>query len=166
MTRKYNDRQSTGRTGLRPAAAVADKVTRRVFGRNGFARAELLTNWSSIVGSALARRTIPEKLHFPRGKGGRGTLWIRADGALALELQHLEPVIISKINTQCGYRAVDKLRIVQGPVPARTIRQARQRRALEPERSASLAAQLETTEDPQLRAALERLGRGVYSRDR
>lgn len=166
MTRKYNAKRSTGRVGLRSAATVADKVTRRVFGRNGFARAELLTNWPAIVGDALARHTIPEKLHYPRGKGSGGTLWIRADGALGLELQHLEPVIISKINTQCGYRAVDKLRIVQGPVPARVMRPPRPRPALEPEGASSLAAQLETTDDPELRAALERLGRGVYSRNR
>lgn len=162
-------RKKTGKprySGMRPAARAADDVTRRLFGKNGFARTDILTKWPQIVGSALARHSLPERLQFPRGKGGGGTLWVRVDGALGLELQHLEPVLISRINTQCGYQVVAKLRIVQGPLPERAQPPATPSLELDGPQATALKTELASTADPELHAALARLGRGVYSRNR
>ena len=143
---------------------LTDAIARKSFGKRGFATSEILTRWSDIVGDALARLSLPEKLSFPRGKGEGGTLLIRVDGGAALELQHLEPVLIGRINRLCGFRAVARLRLVQGPLP-QAVETAPDRPApLAPEAVGRLEALLAATDDPELRAALDRLGRGVLAR--
>lgn len=147
-----------------PLSELTDAIARKAFGKRGFATSEILTGWSDIVGDELARLSLPEKLSFPRGKGDGGTLLVRVDGAAALELQHLEPVLIGRINRLCGFRAVARLRLVQGPLPqtgeAPPAAPAPLSRAAADELEALLCA----TGDPELRAALDRLGRGVLSR--
>lgn len=151
------------RYGLRPLAKAADAVTRPAFGRRGFALGALLTHWPQIAGERLADYCQPEKLQFAQGKGDSGTLWIRVDAAAALEVQHMHPVLIARINSQCGFRAVTAIRIIQGPVTPRPAPQAPPRplKALEQQ---ALQREVAQIDDPQLRAALERLGHGIYRR--
>ena len=151
------------RYGMRPVAKAAGGITRRAFGKRGFALGEILKGWPQMVGASLAGHCQPERLHFPQGKGDGGTLWIRAEGGAALEIQHLQPVLTGRINTHCGFRAVADLRIIQGPVAARPSRPAPPRRLAAGEK-AILEATLAGIEDPDLRAALTRLGAGVYRR--
>lgn len=151
------------RYGLRSLARAADAVTRPAFGKRGFAMGALLTHWPQIAGERLADYCAPEKLHFAQGKGDNGVLWIRVAGAAALELQHMEPVLISRINSQCGFRAVASLRIIQGPVPIRPAPQTPPR-PLQPAEKQALTQELAQIEDPELHAALARLGSGVKRR--
>ncbi|MFZ5931083.1 MAG: DUF721 domain-containing protein [Pseudomonadota bacterium] len=159
---KHN-KQAVRRYGLRPLAKAADAITRPAFGRRGFALGALLTHWPQIAGERLGDHCQPEKLHFAQGKGDNGTLWVRVDGAAALEFQHMEPVLIARINAQCGFRAVAALRIVQGPIAARPARITLPRE-LEPTEKQEVAQEVAQIGDPDLRAALERLGNGIYRR--
>lgn len=159
---KHN-KPAVRRYGLRPLAKAADAVTRPAFGRRGFALGALLTNWSHIAGAKLADCCQPEKLNFPQGKGDSGTLLIRVDGAAALEIQHMHPILIERINALCGFRAVAELRIVQGPVSARSAPPASPRQLL-PDEKQLLGQNLAEIEDPDLRSALEKLGSGIYAR--
>lgn len=151
------------RTGLRPLAKAADAVTRPAFGRRGFAMGQLLTHWPQIAGERLADMCHPEKLHFAQGKSDNGTLWIMVEGVAALELQHMQPVLIERINRLCGFRAVESLRILQGPVPVRTKGVATPR-SLRPAEKKAVLQEIEPISDPQLRASLERLGYGIQAR--
>ncbi len=151
------------RYGLRHLAKAADAITRPAFGRRGFALGALLTHWQQIAGERLSGYCQPEKLHFAQGKGENGTLWIRVEGAAALELQHMQPVLISRINTLCGFRAVAALRIVQGPIAARPA-PPHPPRPLRPAEKQAVQQEVAQIQDPQLRAALERLGSGIRSR--
>ena len=45
-----------------------------------------------------------------------GVLTVKAEGAIALEIQHLAPQIIDRLNSYYGYAAIARLNIVQGPV--------------------------------------------------
>ena len=159
---KHN-KQAVRRYGLRPLAKAADAITRPAFGRRGFALGALLTNWPQIAGERLSDHCQPEKLHFAQGKGDNGTLWVRVDGAAALEFQHMEPVLIARINAQCGFRAVAALRIVQGPVATRQVAPVVPRR-LQPAEKQAVLREVAQIEDPALRAALERLGSGIQRR--
>jgi hypothetical protein len=136
--------------------------------RRGFAEARVVTDWPDIIGPELARETLPERLTFPRGaEGGGGTLRIRASGPLALELQHLEPLVIERINRYFGFAAVARLAFVQAPVihtPRRPARAAPA--ALTTDQSQKLETALEKIESDSLRAALARLGRAVISSQR
>ncbi|MDO9461920.1 MAG: DciA family protein [Alphaproteobacteria bacterium] len=151
------------RYGLRHLAKAADAITRPAFGRRGFALGALLTHWPQIAGERLSDSCQPEKLHFAQGKGDNGTLWVRVDGAAALEFQHMQPVLIARINAQCGFRAVAALRIVQGPVAARPAPAAAPR-PLRPTEKQAVLREVAQIANPELRAALERLGSGIQRR--
>ena len=154
--------QPPTRRGLRPLADTVARVTGPLLRKRGFAEARIVTEWREIVGAALAQGCAPEKLTVARNGGG-GTLDIRVEGALALELQHLQPQIIERVNGYFGYEAVDRIRLRQGPLPQRPVR----RRPLPPPSAAAVEqveATVATVEDPDLRAALDRLGRAIHAR--
>ncbi len=82
---------------------------------------------------------------------------------MALELQHRAPLLIERINLSLGRPAISRLVLVQGPLPL----PAPPKRAPSPPPSAEEAEaidrQLESIADPELRAALARLGKSVAS---
>jgi hypothetical protein len=107
---------------MRSLAATLPRVARKVLGRHGLAEGGLITDWPDIVGPAIAERSLPLRLAFAGGERRNGTLLVRVSGPLALELQHLEPQILERLNGYFGYAAVARLKIQQGPVPATTAR--------------------------------------------
>jgi hypothetical protein len=152
-------------SGPRPIGRTVPEIAGAALGKRGLAFGALITDWDTIVGPNLARRTAPEKLSFPRGKREDATLHIRAMGPVALELQHLEPQILERINGFFGYRAVSRLRILHGTLPAATVRAPRPR-SLTMDEEVRLTETTASVDDPELREALERLGRAMLSRQR
>ena len=90
------------------------------------------------------------------------TLVVRVEGAFALELQHLAPIVVERINAHLGWRCVGRLALRQGPLerlpPARA-----KPAAPSPAARAAAARAVEGIADPGLRDALARLGAGVLS---
>lgn len=157
-------RFASSRGGARALAAVIRKVTARVFAKRGFTEAGVITDWPAIVGSRLAAACRPQKLVLERGRRGEGTLHLTVAGALATEVQHLEPQIVERINGYFGYRAVARLRIVQGPLPPPEPEPGPATRPLEAEEEDALKVMVADVPGEGLRAALERLGRAVMGR--
>ena len=127
----------------------------------------LQARWREIVGVEIAKRTEPVKLTKPRD-GGPASLEIRVAGPAAALIQHQAPEIVARVNLFLGSGAVNRLRIVQGPLralgdTARPIR--RKTPPLDAAAEAELARSLAEAPDGPLKAALLRLGRGVL-RDR
>lgn len=140
-----------------------------VTARRGFAKADLVAVWPEIAGPLHAACTAPEKILWPRHAQGdeppAGTLVIRADGPRAIFLQHELPQIIERVNAFYGYRAVAQARIVQGPVGTATTAPPAPPR-IDAATGARIAGEVAGVEDEGLRAALERLGRGVFTERR
>ncbi len=150
--------------GMVAVAVPAGKVTRPVFGRHGFAGGALVVDWPAIVGSAVAAHTLPLRIKFPPKERTDGTLVVKvASSAFATELQHLEPLIIQRINGYFGWQAVTRIKLQHGPLPVRKDK-AEPPPAPTPEAAARLEKSLEAVEDPELRAVLERLGRHIAAR--
>jgi len=135
-------------------------LTRPVLKKRGFETADILLRWDEIAGEKLARRTVPERLTKPQS-GGPGVLVLRAGGPAALLVQHETPRIIERVNSYFGFQAVDRIRIVQGPLPRLPEQGKPALPALSPEQSQGLAARLDGVSHEGLRKALEKLGRGV-----
>ncbi|WP_254432524.1 DUF721 domain-containing protein [Magnetospirillum sp. SS-4] len=154
------EREPDRRThGLIAIAVPCQRVTRPVFGKHGFAGGALVVDWPAIVGSAVASHTLPVRIRFPPKERVDGTLTVKVDsGAFALEVQHLEPLILERINGYFGWKAVARLKLAQGPLP-----EPRKPRPAAPPPSAPpgpvLLEKLAGVEDPDLREALARLGR-------
>lgn len=149
------------RRGFRPLADTVARVTGPLLRKRGFAEVRIVTEWREIVGPALAEGSAPEKLSV--GRSGGGTLDIRVEGAFALEMQHLQPQIVERVNGYFGFKAVDRIRLRQGPLPKKT-----SRRRAQPIPSQRSIEQVEATVadvgDPELREALDRLGRAIHGR--
>lgn len=150
------------RAGLRALAVSLPRVTKKLFGKRGFAEGGLAADWPGIVGAELAARCRPGKLAFQRGTERReGTLTLRVEAPFATEVQHLAPQIVERINGYFGYAAIVRLRLQQVPYSPRPTTKREEESAPEPAITPELAARLEAVEDPELRAALGRLGRAL-----
>ena len=156
MTKDGEDRRFFG--GPRALGALLPRLTRPAFKRRSPAGAALMADWPAVVGPALAAVTAPKRL-------ANGTLVIACAGPVAMELTHLAPQLIGRINAHLGQTAVERLRFVQqrasGPAAPAAPRPARPE-ALPPRVRDAVAA----VPAGELRDALEKLARGVYrSRD-
>lgn len=169
------------RNGVREVGALLPDVAGTAFRRFGFSQAMLVSRWAEIVGPGYARWSTPESLRFPRGQSAGATLTVRAEGAVALQLQHIAPQLVERVNRMLGGRTVERLKLVQGEVPSQTPDQSPSRlpgqtpgqtarrpappaaveRNLAPVTAESLAA----IEDDGLRAALLDLAAQLQARD-
>lgn len=147
---------------IRSLGVSVEKLMKPIFGARGFGAGTMVADWEKIVGPVLARATMPERIAYPQGERSDGTLHLRvASASLALELQHLEPQMIERINSHFGYRAVARVRLLQGPVKRAESPKPKARPALAPDRKAALERKLGAIDDPGLKAALRALGEAV-----
>jgi hypothetical protein len=171
------------RGGVRAIGALTGALVAPLARRHGLARVRLLSEWPAIVGPELARRCRPEKLislgraaastaaDSPAAKiaaaqsaekaRGPSALRLRVSGAAALEIQHLAPQIVERINAYFGYRAVERLQLVQGPLPLEPA--PRRPVALDAAQRRTLETKLADVADEDLRKALGGLGRAVLT---
>ena len=146
------------------ADAVA-RITKPVFGKRGLSSAAIVNRWADIIGPMLAAHSVPERIVYAKGERTGGTLYLRIDsGSLAVELQHLQPLLIERVNGYMGYRAVAGLKIIQGPLPPRIEPPPPCVRPLNASEEKALEQCLMSVDDPGLRASLEALGRSVMGR--
>lgn len=153
------ERRTTG--GPRAISRMLDTLIARSGRKRGFGEAALLVQWPAIAGAELAARTSPDKLVRRRGRPA-ASLHLRVAHGWALEVQHMTPTIIERINGFFGYRAVDDIRIVQGlrenrPAPRRLPRPPRVR----PRVSETLDDIVSQIDDPEVAEALRDLAEAV-----
>jgi hypothetical protein len=159
--RKTSKGPKDGETRSNRPRAVADMlpdVGRAAFRRFGFVQSAVVSRWSEIVGERYAGVSTPESIRFPQGRRSDGVLTLVVESAHAPMMQHVAPTIMERVNRFFGYAAVARLSIRQGaakPTPKRVERPAHA--PLSPEIGDSLRA----IGDPELRAVLESLARGV-----
>jgi hypothetical protein len=139
-------------------------LMRPAFEKYGFPAAAILTDWAAIAGSELAAYTAPERLKWPRkaasdpGSASQpgATLILRVDGPRALEVEHMRPRLIERINASFGYRAVADIRVLQAPLIRRDA--PKKRTALPAPASTAILADLT---DGRVKDALARIAAGI-----
>ncbi len=155
-----------------PAGRHLAKVIKELDARFGQTDGVLHARWREIVGDAVAQHSEPIKLIKGRGGAG-GTLQLKVNGAIAALVQHQGPEIMARANLVLGAGAVERLRIVQGPVrlaprpndPAAIVRARRRAlRPLDAGAEAMLEEGLANAPDGPLKNALRSLGREVMRR--
>ncbi|WP_205624937.1 DUF721 domain-containing protein [Geminicoccus roseus] len=132
--------------------------------RRGLAATTLIADWPLVVGERLATRCQPVRLTFPPGRQSGGTLVLHAAASAALDLQFSERQVVERVNGHYGFGAVARLRIVQAP-PIKPVQRRRQapRAAPNPEQLGRIQEGTRSVADPQLAAALVRLGCAVLA---
>lgn len=97
----------------RSLGEVVGKAAKPLFRKRGFAESSILLEWPQIVGELLANHCIPLKIVFPRNENTHGTLTVTCSPAFAPELQQLTPILLEKLATHMGYKAIDRIQIEQ-----------------------------------------------------
>lgn len=104
-----------GTTGLfpQPMDKILAAVTAPVMQKHGYLKARLFTQWAEIVGEETAKKCRPKQLSFPQKQNINGTLTLRVSSGFALEIQHLEPLLLEKMAVYFGFRAIDRIKLEQ-----------------------------------------------------
>ena len=150
--------------GLVAVGANLPALAATAMRKRGFAQARLITDWPAIVGDMVAHETTPQKLMFSRGGTSGAVLHLRVSSGFALELQHIAPQVIERINGFFGYRAVASLRYLQGPAPPRQQRRRTPLPRLSKAAESQLQRNLESIKDAGLKDALAGLGRAIRAK--
>jgi hypothetical protein len=147
----------------RPLSELLAPTLSGVLKAQGFASAEILSRWASIVGPEIAASSEPLKINWPRVRDEEApepaTLVLRVEGPAALEIQHLSAVILERVNRFFGWQAIGRIALRQAPLRRPT---AKKRPA--PPAPAAVARVAETLtgiEDEALRQAIGRLGAAI-----
>ncbi|MFO1162151.1 MAG: DciA family protein [Reyranellaceae bacterium] len=149
--------------GFRGIGGLAQRLTSDIAKGRGASIARLRADWSAVVGPEVAAVTWPDKLTSGRGRSGK-VLRLLVSGAAALEVQHKTGQVVDRVNGYFGHRFIEGIRLVQGALPSRRGLSEEQAPAPAPELVAEMADRAKSVEDPELRAALARLGARINRR--
>jgi len=144
----------------RPVSEMLHAAGGAAFRRFGFVQSSIVSRWKEIVGDRYAGVSSPESIRFPPGKKSAGVLTLVVEGAHATMMQHVAPVIIERVNRFFGYQAVERVQFRQGLVKLVRAKPRVAPPSLRPI-PADLGDSLRAVADPELRACLEALARGV-----
>jgi len=132
------------------------------FRRFGFVQSSIVSRWRDIVGARYAAVSAPESIRFPPGKKSQGVLTLIVESAHAPMMQHVAPAIVERVNRFFGYPAIERISFRQGIVQAEKPRTRPAAPSLRPI-PVELGESLREVVDPELRACLESLARGLSS---
>lgn len=154
------------------ARPLADYVLRQIdplVAKQGFGESSLIMRWGEIVGARLADICAPERLKWPpRARRPApdkpqepATLVLRVEPGFGLEIQHMTPAIVDRVNAHLGWRCVSRIALRQAAGPLEGPRPragGAQPRPVDPAVHARAEAATQGVAEAALRAALVRLG--------
>ena len=161
----YRPTKRRWRSRPKAIGETVTRLTRRMFARRGLAGGTIVRDWLVIAGEVIAARSEPQRIVYPIKGNSGGTLHLRvADGAMATEIQHLEPILVERINTYFGFSAIARLKIIQAPLMKPPAARKAVIRPLKAAEELALHRRLADVEDRQLHDALGGLGRALMGR--
>lgn len=173
MEKKQSDIINTERKaeGLTRLSEGIAPLLKKLLGKQGLAEIEILSNWINIVGEEIAEYSLPQKIEFKSGSRNGGILHlIAAGGAFALEIQHKTPIILEKVNTFFGYRAVEKIKIIQNNTFLDTFSDVKnddktEKKLVSKEQQTYISGMIKDVQNPDLKARLQSLGESIAKKD-
>jgi hypothetical protein len=160
ITKKQAAAEAPRSRRARAVSEMLPSVGGAAFRRFGFVQSAVVSRWKEIVGERYAGVSAPESIRFPAGKRSAGVLTLVVEGAHAPMMQHVVPVIVERVNRFFGYGAVERVQFKQGVVKLAKAKPRVAPPSLRPI-PAELGDSLREIADPELRACLEALARGV-----
>lgn len=159
------DETDKRRARVQPLGRMVTGLTRHALDRRGFVDANIVNEWPRLAGELIGQHSLPDRIRFSRDRSQPGTLHLILDNsALATEVQHFEPVLLERINRYFGFRAVGRIRIEHGPLPAKRPSKRPPLPPLPKDRREEIERSLTNVADDELQEALKRLGDHVARR--
>ena len=109
---KLDQNNKRRKRGFKSASSLLQKQIQKASETRGFAVSKLLTNWTEIIGTDLAKIAKPVKVNYGREGLGAG-LVLLTNGANAPIVQAQSKQIIDRVNGVYGYNAISRVRITQ-----------------------------------------------------
>jgi len=153
---KHSSKFGPARLGL-----FTQRLVKPVFKNRGLMEGKIITHWPQIVGEKFAHMSFAEKITFPKGKRSEGTLHLNVTSSGALLFQYAQDLILERVNTFFGYKALSKLRMTHGLTLQGKTKMPSPPKILTEEEKAWLEKQIEGVEDTELRVNLQKLGEAV-----
>lgn len=146
------------RPGLFSIGIAVSQVAAPILKRRSGVLARLKADWPAIVGPRWAA------VSWPLALGRDGALKLRVTPTAALDMQHRAPLVIERITLYFGRPIAARLLFAQGPLPLAPMPAAPALPPLLPAGTRqTLDRRLADIPDPDLRAALARLGHAVLA---
>ncbi len=100
--------------GLNALSKFLPEEAKKNLKKRGFFELELLKSWREIIGEDYYKLTKPNKIKKSQvSLRDTSTLQLKVDPTIAFAIEHDQTKIISKINGFFGYKAINKLEIIQ-----------------------------------------------------
>ncbi len=145
------------------AAKAVSKIMKPLSAKFGAGRSGLTEHWEDIVGPRFARISHP--VRYLGGREGR-TLLISAPGPAAALITAAGQGIIDRANGYLGPGYIRHIKVVQSRIKESNLAGSRPNRTIDltPGQTEKLKSSLEKVRDPDLKKALEKLGRSALRR--
>lgn len=156
----------------RTSSLLAGRI-RQASESRGFAQSRLLTDWAEVVGPDVAAIARPVEVSY--GRGGMGaTLTLLTTGAQAPMLEMQKEQLRTKVNAVYGYNAIARIRVTQtaatGFAEGRVAFDHKPKdtgpQAPDAATHQAASAYVAPVQDDSLRAALERLGANILTKEK
>ena len=98
--------------GFEKSSRALDQIMAKSIKKRGFLHYGLFVRWREIIGPELSDKAMPLKLSSKNLKNG-STLTLQINGSYGPEIQLMLESIRDKINEIYGYKAVDRIKLVQ-----------------------------------------------------
>ena len=165
-------RHSTTRGFKRTGSLLGERI-RKAGESRGFAVSRLLTHWEEVVGADIAAVARPVKVGYGR-RGFGATFTVLTTGAQAPMLEMQKEALRAKINAVYGYNAISRIHITQtapvgfsdGQVSFEHAPRETEAAQVAPEDAKAARDEAAEVQSDELRAALERLGRNVLTKQK
>lgn len=152
MSKEYSKRNSHALN----LGRIISKVVKPVLKTRGFYDVDIISEWENIIGPEWAKQTCPHKLSFSAHSRRSGTLHLLVTPGASVLIQHIQPMIVDRINTYFGFDAVSRLKIIHGYVPVTRLPKSKSGTT-----EIAPIPDVQDISDPDLKDALERWGQGL-----
>ena len=152
---------------LVPISVDFHRLASNVLGKRGFSNVDLIARWPDVVGEELANAVRPDKISYPKGKRSDGILYVRVQsGSFAMILEHRKNLVLDKVNTFLGYKAVSNIKIQQdNQIVLKPKNIPQKEKKLSEEQEKRLKMQVSDILDEDLREIIYQIGKQLFSKD-
>ena len=89
------------------------KIINKNIKERNFFEISLIKKWKEIIGNDIAKFCWPIKISFPNIKNSNGIIFLKTKRGRSMEIEFKNEEIIEKLNQYFGYKAIDKISVVQ-----------------------------------------------------
>lgn len=162
----YTPHPAGGRRGrkLRKLSGLTEGLIAPAMRKRGQILTKIIAGWPDIAGEAH-QWCLPADINFPQNSRIQATLTVSVASGRGPQIQQMTPEICKRINSYCGYAAVARIKIRQdfnaaryAAPPEEKLRPGDNNKKTDKIALARLEKATANIQNPELRAALIRLG--------